>query len=265
MRIDLTGHVERLTIPRLLAVATVWVLGFAAIYTILPRFVPAAALADLRGSSVSDFGNALFFSIATATTLGDNLIVAHGWLRALSAVEVLGGVVIAGLVVNSLIAYPSQQLRRSIRACNGWWLERLTVGKHPPFYGFSLITFEGGKLNKSGFNFDPNGKMNKTTYTGQLITEAFPVLFSMYENDVLSSEFTEGILKFEMQRDSVGRYLHYEGSSYDRKGRRDQIVGTKVSDSAIIKKLDGRCISDEEILAVVREIFGKGSDARKFE
>jgi hypothetical protein len=59
-----------------------------------------------------------------------------------------------------------------------------------------------------------------------------------------------------MQPDSEGRYLHYEGSSYDRQGRRDQVVGCKITNDEAIRKLNAHRISDGEKLAAIRELFG---------
>jgi hypothetical protein len=132
VRIDLTEHIERFTVSRLLFAVIVWVVGFACIYVIIPRFLSGSGLTDTAGTPVGDFGNALFFSTATATTLGDNLLVARGWLRAFSAIEVIGGIVMAGLLINAIIGLPSQQLRRAVRACCGWWIERVTFPGRPP-------------------------------------------------------------------------------------------------------------------------------------
>src|ERR1700710_2029386 len=119
MRLDIVARVERLSIRQLAVVAFCWVIGFAAIYSMVPA---GTALLDADHHPVQEIGNTLYFSIVTAATLGDGQIVALGWLRALVGVEVIGGIVIAGLTVSAIVSIPTRQRRRAVRASHGWWV-----------------------------------------------------------------------------------------------------------------------------------------------
>ena len=204
---------------------------FAVIYSLLPKEL---ALQDSRQRPISGFGDTLYFSVVTATTLGDNQFAATGWLRILVSLEVIGGVVIAGLTVNSLVSIPSQQLRRAVNASSGWWLERVTFHPRPPYYNFTFIGLSGQELIKRGINFDPGGAMDGTSYKGTLLTEAFPILLCIYENSTGSPDYTDGITKFEMHPNGEERYLQYVGSCYDKLGKRDELFGKRILDDALV-------------------------------
>ena len=87
--------------------------------------------------------------------------------------------------------------------------------------------------------------MDGTRYSGQLITSLFPTLLSIYNNDVRSQEFyTDGIFRIEMQMGPDGIYAQYEGSCYDKLGRRDQITGQKLAETITLPELQ-RMDADE--------------------
>jgi Ion channel len=252
MKMDIATRVERFSVLQFALVAIFWVLGFAVVYALVPDEV---ALRNSSGEKLKSFTDTLYFSVVTASTLGDSSAFVVGWLRAVVALEVIGGIVIAGLTVNSIVAIPSRQLRLAARACSGWWLESITFPSRQPFYSFTHMALNGGVLTKRGSNFDPSGRMHKTTYQGVIITESFPILFSLYENDTASKDFSEGILKFQMLPNSDGRYLEYHGSSYDKKGRRDQIIGHRILNKTLLKKLDDGCISEDDMKVAISELF----------
>lgn len=236
----------------LAALAVAWVVAFALIYSLVPE---SLALHDASGHAVLGFGNALYFSIVTAATLGDGQIAAFGWLRAVVAVEVIGGIAFAGLAVNSLVSSPSRHLRRAAKVTGGWWVERAAVHTRQPFFNFAYMGLSEGVLTKRGTNFDLGGTMHNTTYQFVLITDAFPTLLFMYENDATSVEFTEGIVRFTLLSNSKGKYLEYEGSCYDKLGRHNQLVARKVLDKSAIKKLDDGTMTEAEMQQLIAQMF----------
>jgi len=256
MRRDLAERLEELTVTQLVVSAFCWILLFGVIYAAAPKLLDSAALIDEDSRQVNSLVEAIQFSIFTATTLGDGRRSAVGILRSVAAIEVLGGIVIAGLTINAIVALPSRRRRKAIRACTGWWLERADLPEQRFFYSFTRMQFENGVLRKRGFNYDPDGAMDETTYVGEVITEAFPTLFSLYENDVQSTDYTEGVLRFEMPADlGTGEYRQYGGSSYDRLGRRDKIVARRIEDEATIQRLEDRFMSVAEMGRVVQQLF----------
>ena len=260
MRTNLETRIDRLTMPRLLMAAVAWVLLFAAFYAIVPLLDSDSVLLDSSKSRVSGLLNAIYYSVVTATTLGYGDITPTGWLRGVSALEVLGGILLAGLVINKMVALPSRQTRNAVNACTGWWLERIALPDDRVFFSFSWMLRDGKTLKKGGFNHDPDGPMNKTTFNGQVITEYFPVLLSLYENCVLSTDYSEGVYRFEMILDSRGQYREYNGSCYDKQhGRRDRIVARRIDDPRVVRKLEQGALTDNEMADIEERLFGQSA------
>lgn len=166
-----------------------------------------------------------------------------------------------GIAKESLDA---RRLRLAIEASSGWWLERIRF-PDKEFYSFTWMVFDGNTFTKNGINFDPNGSMDGTTYSGQLVTSLFPTLLSIYSNDLHSHEYyTEGIFSIEMQLDPTGEYNQYKGSCYDKLGRRDQITGQKLNETLSLAELQR--MSDDQKLSIVSKHFqtddGTAHDAK---
>lgn len=183
-------------------------------------------------------------------------------VRGLAIVEVLGGIIFAGVAVNLLASLPSRTARLAARACNGYWVEEISMPERGDFYSFTFMVRTGEVIKKDGYNFDPDGgPMDRTRFNGQLITSYFPVMISVYRNDQLSSDYSDGFLKFEMKVDSDGKYNSYMGACYDRvHGCRDRIVGRRISDPETIQKLkEGGELDDETHKKVVAELFPRSA------
>lgn len=99
--------------------------------------------------------------------------------------------------------------------------------------------------------------MHQTQYTGQIITNFFPVLISIYRNDQLSTEFTEGMYQFEMQASSSGAYQSYMGGSIDAvRGRYGRVFAKKVHDLNFVRKFENGSPSDEDWRRLIESLFG---------
>src|SRR4051794_40186740 len=101
-----------------------WLLLFAFIYAVFPCFLDD--LGELKGSPVCEpvsIPIAMYISVSTMFSLGYSDIFPVGALRIFAAVQVIGGVVFAGLAVASIVAMPANHTRLAIRACRGHWVE----------------------------------------------------------------------------------------------------------------------------------------------
>lgn len=258
----LTTWFESLSLRGIGAMAAGWVLLFAVLYTIVPRLTNMGTLHTSSGDA-SGFGIALYVSLATAVSLGYSDAYPVGILRLLAGIEVVGGLVIAGLAVNSLVALPSRQTRRAIKFCSGWWLEWISVSKRRHFFSITCMTADGNMLRKRGFNHDPDGSMDKTQYDGELITAYFPLLMSVYENDNQSTEYSEGILKFQMEQDGRGVFRSHLGASYDaRHGKRDTIRGRRIEDAVFVAKAERGNLTREDVESLVARAFPSATFGR---
>lgn len=253
----LATWLETLTVRTVVALAVIWVVLFAAIFTVIPKVTTAGELRSNSGGDVSGFPIALYVSLATAVSLGYSDVYPSGVLRLFAGIEVLGGLVLAGLTVNALISQPSRQTRRARRACEGWWVECVDIPRRPRFFSFAYMTTDGDVIKMIGFNHDPGGGMDQTNYAAQQVIETFfPMMLLFYQNDKKSEDYTEGWYEFTLQKDGSGNYRSYLGWCFDAKhGRRDSIVGRKVTDEGIIPLLESRTFKTDDLTKWARERF----------
>ncbi len=239
--------------------AGVWISSFAIAYWVIPKIDGESALKDSCGARVEGLLNALYFSIVTATTLGYGDVSPSGWLRGCAAVEVTGGVLLAGLAVSAFVALPSQQTRKATKSCTGWWCERVVL-PDAIFYSFTRMVRDGDTLQKTGHNYQPAplgcDSMDRTWFTGTVITHYFPTLLSIYENSRDSPAYTKGVYRFDMSKSLNGRYLYYTGYCYDGKyGCRDSITGRKILNRSDRRKAEAGTLTDTDRRRIVAELF----------
>jgi hypothetical protein len=251
-----TDHLfDGLKIKHIIYLASAWIFIFSLIYYIIPYFFKNSFLTS-SGGCATDYPTSLYFSIVTATTLGYGDVCPTGWLRACAAIEVLGGVILAGLAINAIVTLPSNATQRAIDACSGWWLERISVPDTNIFFSFTIMEYNGNVLKKDGFSYDISGVMHDKEFFGQVITSHFPVLFSIYEEDE-SKVYSEGIYRFEMIMDRNKKCNYYEGYCHDKKyGCRDEIQGKRITNNNMTDKSNDSSITDEEKMVIIDELFG---------
>ena len=242
----------------LLLAAVGWLLLFAVFYAVIPCFLgELARLKDAPVCEAMSLPLGLYVSVATMFSLGYSDIYPTGLLRIFAALEVVGGVVFTGLAIASIVAMPANHTRLAIKACSGLWLECVDISKDRRFFSFTSMFSDGKSLIKRGRNVDPGGAMHNTQYYGTLVTNLFPTLMSIYKNDNLSSDYTEGILSFHMEGNSDGTYRSYSGSCLDKKhGGRDRLSGKKIVDAAFIKKFEEGTASHADMNLVIEQLFG---------
>lgn len=108
---------DALTLQRVLIAAAGWLLGFALLYAVVPCFAPdLGSLKDVKACSVPSIGLAAYASVITMFSLGYSDVYPQGALRAFAALQVVGGVVITGLAIATIVALPTSHVRRAILA-----------------------------------------------------------------------------------------------------------------------------------------------------
>lgn len=245
--------IERISLPYVLLMGVVWITLFTALFYIIPMLDKNSIIIDINGAIVNSLADSAYFSIVTVTTLGYGDLQPKGLIKLFASIEVLGGLIFVGLAVNSILSIPVRRTRKAIKECTGWWVEKTTV-ENKTFFSFTWMNYDGDKLVKNGVNFDPGGEMHNTTYKGNLLTNSFPLIFSIYQNDRYSSKYyTHGIFKIEMLLDMNGKYTQYEGSCYDSLGMRDRIVGHRYEGDLSINDLQK--MNDDQKQEIISQLF----------
>ena len=255
MDINIKESLKRLTIKKVIFIFLLWINIFAVLYTIIPLHSDSK-LVDSIGNELSGYFNSLYYSFVITTTLGTSEMIPIKFLKLLTVLEVIGGIIIAGIAVNTIYSLPSKRVRQALKYSKGWWIEEIKFSETRKFYSFTLFYQEAHSLKKRGFNYDPDGSMHGTNYNGEIIAEHFPVLMSRYKNNSFSIDYTNGIYEFEFQKSLKGKYLEYRGGCYDKKhGRRDEIYAKKIIDRRMLRKFDNTPLSNEDMKEMIIGLF----------
>lgn len=248
----------------------VWIFLFAIVFYFL-AVSPNQGVPFYGGKPVASFGDALYFSAITATTLGYSDVTPIGWTRFLVCMEVFGGLILGGLAVSALTSAPLHKLKRAQAQATGVWLELCTISdeKNPVEYMLCLtfIDADGPAMSIRGENFGLSVRYHekrfeitvgepKGTYRGSLLANDFPKMVFDYEIDNVNAHYSGGICVLKFDRDYKRRVCEYESRSYDKKhGNRDTIKGCKVTDPESLKRLSDSQLKGAELKALVSKFF----------
>lgn len=108
----------------------------ASFYFLASKYSPEDGLAAPEATVVGDnkgqvrFSDAMYFSVVTQATLGYGDYRPLGWSRLVASVQVLLGLVLAGIIVSKLTSAPMARFRRHARIVCGTWVDVVHTGTH---------------------------------------------------------------------------------------------------------------------------------------
>ena len=178
----------------LVLAAVLLTIDFAACYYIISNLWPSDGLAASCTSVTTTFPNALYFSIATETTLGYGDVSALGWSRCLACIQVILGLILAGAGVARVTSLPGGKWRPIIQRAAGDWIEFAEIGSMK-MVALATIAFTGDVLRYDGDNFDSNGKLLgffKSEFT-DVDTSGTILTFAYSNRESATEHFTAGV------------------------------------------------------------------------
>jgi hypothetical protein len=113
---EVIGHMPWWLVAVVVGVMTV---AFGALYYIL------GGLKSSDPSEPISFLACVYFSIVSESTLGDGTITPHGVARAVVSIQVLFGLLTAGILVAKIVSAPSAAAARIARMVEGEWVDCL--------------------------------------------------------------------------------------------------------------------------------------------
>ena len=205
-------YFDRTNTVHLIAAAGMLTLGAALCYWLLSQASPAHGLSSTDHLPIS-FAEALYFSITTETTLGYGDIAPVGFSRILACLQVICGLVLAGMAVAKITSLPGTQLHRAVYQSSGDWIEysRLKTGI---LISISKIYWDGSVLRYDGENFNSLGEP-QGTFVGELKTVQSPTFLDFTYKNTVSSDlhYSEGT-------------VHARFSGPTRRDKWNRITGT---------------------------------------
>lgn len=123
------------------------------------------------------FGDAMYFSVITESTLGYGDIHPRGWSRLLACLQVVLGLAVAGISVAKITSLPNQELRMVGRKASGTWLAmnylHLLGEGEQDIVTKAEIKYDGRTISYWGTNYtlqaEPCGQFNSDlmNYSGR--------------------------------------------------------------------------------------------------
>lgn len=250
--------IDKLTVPMVAGGFAGWTAAFGLLYFLVGTVFQADShLAySSNGARADGPGTAIYFSVVTVATLGYGDIVPTGWLRVAACIQVLGGLVFAGLLVSTITVIPSSPARLAKRFFVGFWIEKVRYSTVPgDSYYVSLRSREtNGILTYEETEFGPGTARHGQHYYGVLLANEFPSLVFEYRSEV-AVDYSQGMQRILVDKsaDKMGRFTsHCIDETF---GRTDDIEGRRVDDEAALARLDDPNSYEAEMRAQIQRLF----------
>lgn len=226
--------VDRATWKPLLAAVAGSILCFALAYWALSELNPENGLHYPDWEHAVSLGDAIYFSVVTETTLGYGDFAPVGISRTLVVLQVISGLMLAGIVVARITSAQGRAARLLSYKSSGDWLEYWYSDKGAVMLTHATIFTDGTALRYNGENFDAAGNAAGFFY-GQLIDgEGQCYRFTYSNRDSTTDHFVEGVCSVMFQPAREGeRWSRHTATTHD--------FGTKRSTA-----YKGRRATDEE-------------------
>jgi hypothetical protein len=208
--------VDRLAGRTLLLCAAAMTIFFAGAYWLLSQQLPAHGLLAPQGEPPANFFSSLYFSVVTETTLGFGDFRPLGFSRFLVALQVMSGLVLAGLSVAKITSAHGRAARLLSYKASGDWIEMWESHEAQLMLTHAIIFSDDSGLHYNGENFDAAGTPRGFFY-GQLIGGDSQCYRFTYSNrDSITDYFVEGISSLMFQRTSAeDRWDRYTATAHD--------------------------------------------------
>jgi hypothetical protein len=131
---------------------------FAFLYFLFSKTLPSHGLILTYSTSQVSVFDALYFSITTETTLGYGDIRPVGVSRLLACIQVLGGLLLAGLAVAKITSLEASELRLLAHCAAGDWIERNFMPDGSVIISLSTISIVGSVIRYDGENLEAKGE-----------------------------------------------------------------------------------------------------------
>ena len=165
---------------------------FTLSYYAISKISPADGLSCGLNPCKPALGVSLYFSIITETTLGYGDVSPVGFSRVLACIQVLLGLLFAGLAVAKITSLEGHELRVIAHRVTGDWIEFTKMADGRYMISFSSFAPGGGSIIYDGENFDLDGNPIGF-FTGSMLGNDGNILRFQYSNrDSSEAYFSEG-------------------------------------------------------------------------
>jgi Ion channel len=209
--------VDRLSGPWLTFIGLALTVSFTLIYWVLTKNLPEQGIRGPEGEGELDLLTALYFSVVTESTLGYGDFRPIGASRVFVCLQVLLGLMFAGLVVAKITSAQGRRVRLVSYKASGEWIEVCTMqSNNKPLFTHAVIFYDGDMLRYDGENFDSEGEPKGFFYSKLIDGEGGLCRFTYTNKDSTGNYFEDGLANLLFQgQDATGRWNRYQGTAFD--------------------------------------------------
>lgn len=198
---------------------------------------PEISVGHQQGITPAD---AIYFSVVTQATLGYGDFRPQGWSRVVASMQVLLGLVLAGIVVGKITSAPRTKFHRHARMACGVWTD-IVITNSLIAMGVIRIYERDGSLEIDGWNYDQKAR-SLGTWHSTLVNDRWPTLVFEYTNQYGDmSDFTHGYNSITFYVDDNAKWAQtksFQAKAVDAlKGAFPPFEGTRVTDPDTLRRL----------------------------
>jgi hypothetical protein len=214
---------------------------FGAAYHFLTFHMPGNGLKAALGEEIS-IQTCVYFSIVTESTLGDGNITPHGIARAIVSIQVLVGLMIAGVLVAKIVSAPSGAAARILAMAEGDWVDCVVPEASDRRYlGRTWIQGERNGLSFQGMDHLDDGTPADTFVAHSLALGNNKVRFTYQSFDQTKSKLSSGVTTLTFSADKNNRrYNKYSITFRDSTGVIYSGMGMRLSETGLESQMRSR-------------------------
>ena len=215
----LLTYIDRLNGQQLAIIAIGIPFFFSLMYLIISHCFPEHGIIVPSCDSTNvkvNFLDAFYFSVITTTTTGYGDIRPIGFSRILVCIQVISGLIIAGILVSKITSSYGKALRDILKYAEGYWLEPFEKKGQSTMFTFSRIFFDGEEIRYDGDNYDDKGEY-QGSYRGYYISRDGNCLTFQYYNLEKKDLFDSGFIDVTFSSNSENtKWVSHEATCYDK-------------------------------------------------
>ena len=210
-------------------------LAFAALYFGFHLDNSANGLKIANGAEKVSFWTCLYFSVLTESTLGYGDVSPVGVSRLIVCVQVMLGLVLAGIIVAKVLASSVSEAARLNRMVEGDWVD---FARSSPVMGIVRLQMHRGRgLRWEGRDFSLEGRCLGSYQSDLLLIDGNAATFRYSNTNSKTEYFTDGIATLVFFDESLGRFGSYAMTAKDFSGREMFGHGFRIKDATLMEQL----------------------------
>jgi potassium channel LctB len=230
-------------------------LAFAGIYFGLAVSSPSNGIRDATTHEIS-FWTCVYFSVVTETTLGDGNISPIGVARAFVSLQVLLGLVLAGIAVAKITSARSSIVARLTAMTEGDWVDCVRSSNGTFVVGRTWIEGSPDGLIFQGTDFHGDGTRAGSFISHSISLSNGKASFAFQAFDFTKKLFSSGVQTIRFSNLVKGRYMRYSIAINDPTTREAFVgFGKRVETLPLKDKLYTRDTCNDGDIRAVRDFF----------